>query len=160
MADIKIPIDINTSKKLLTAGKYCDKNILVTASGNEENLQILYGSFIPSEDVQTYTIEHNLGKIPRIACYFVSDEDFEERSAPTFRFNLACDFLTNGNIFNFVIMPTSSDRVRFERYHSYSYPSGNAYFSANELNIKFGTGTNTMYYMFKAGVEYQYFLVG
>ncbi len=33
MADIKISVDAGTSKRLLTAGKYCDKNILVSASG-------------------------------------------------------------------------------------------------------------------------------
>ncbi len=33
MADIEITIDGGTSKRLLTAGKYCDKNILVTATG-------------------------------------------------------------------------------------------------------------------------------
>lgn len=37
MADIEIPIDAGTSKRLLTAGKYCDKNILVTASGGESS---------------------------------------------------------------------------------------------------------------------------
>ena len=33
MADIEIQVDGGTSKRLLTAGKYCDKNILVTATG-------------------------------------------------------------------------------------------------------------------------------
>lgn len=33
MADIEITVDGGTSKRLLTAGKYCDKNILVTAMG-------------------------------------------------------------------------------------------------------------------------------
>lgn len=33
MADIAITVDGGTSKRLLTAGKYCDKNILVTATG-------------------------------------------------------------------------------------------------------------------------------
>ena len=33
MADIEITVDGGTSKRLLTAGKYCDKNILVTATG-------------------------------------------------------------------------------------------------------------------------------
>ena len=33
MADIEITVDAGTPKRLLTAGKYCDKNILVTASG-------------------------------------------------------------------------------------------------------------------------------
>ena len=32
MADIEISVDAGTSKRLLTAGKYCDKNILVSAS--------------------------------------------------------------------------------------------------------------------------------
>lgn len=33
MADIPITMEAGTSKKLLTAGKYCDKDILVTATG-------------------------------------------------------------------------------------------------------------------------------
>ena len=33
MADIEITVDGGTSKRLLTAGKYCDRNILVTATG-------------------------------------------------------------------------------------------------------------------------------
>lgn len=33
MSDIEISIDSGISKRLLTAGKYCDKNILVTATG-------------------------------------------------------------------------------------------------------------------------------
>lgn len=35
MADIEIAVDGGTSKRLLTAGKYCDRNILVTATGGE-----------------------------------------------------------------------------------------------------------------------------
>lgn len=33
MADIQITVDGGTQKRLLTAGKYCDKDILVTATG-------------------------------------------------------------------------------------------------------------------------------
>ena len=33
MADIEISVDGGTSKRLLTAGKYCDRDILVSASG-------------------------------------------------------------------------------------------------------------------------------
>lgn len=33
MADIEISVDAGTSKRLLTAGKYCDRDILVSASG-------------------------------------------------------------------------------------------------------------------------------
>lgn len=38
MADIPITIDAGTSKRLLTEGKYCDKNILVTAEGGGDDL--------------------------------------------------------------------------------------------------------------------------
>lgn len=47
MADIEIPIDAGTSKRLLTAGKYCDKNILVTASGSGGGSQNDFGLSIP-----------------------------------------------------------------------------------------------------------------
>lgn len=33
MSDIEISVDAGTSKRLLTAGKYCDRDILVSASG-------------------------------------------------------------------------------------------------------------------------------
>ena len=57
MADIEITVDSGTSKRLLTAGKYCDKNILVTATGGgAEGLKIVSGSFIPAEDTKTYTV--------------------------------------------------------------------------------------------------------
>lgn len=35
MADIAITVDGGSSKRLLTAGKYCDKDILVTATGGQ-----------------------------------------------------------------------------------------------------------------------------
>lgn len=37
MADIEISVDAGTSKRLLTAGKYCDRDILVSASGGAES---------------------------------------------------------------------------------------------------------------------------
>lgn len=36
MADIEITVDGGTQKRLLTAGKYCDRDIVVTATGNVE----------------------------------------------------------------------------------------------------------------------------
>lgn len=36
MADIEITVDGGTQKRLLTAGKYCDRDILVTATSGEE----------------------------------------------------------------------------------------------------------------------------
>lgn len=44
MADIPITVDGGTSKRLLTAGKYCDKNILVTATGGSTGGQELADS--------------------------------------------------------------------------------------------------------------------
>lgn len=46
MADIPITVDGGTSKRLLTAGKYCDKNILVTATGGGTGGQELADSLI------------------------------------------------------------------------------------------------------------------
>lgn len=46
MADIEITVDGGTSKRLLTAGKYCDKNILVTATGGG-------GEPVPPDDGKT-----------------------------------------------------------------------------------------------------------
>lgn len=61
MADIEIPIDAGTSKRLLTAGKYCDKNILVTASGGAtspviEPLEVTTnGTYTAPEGVDGYS---------------------------------------------------------------------------------------------------------
>lgn len=46
MADIPISIDAGTSKRLLTEGKYCDKNILVTAADSSGGGQALADSII------------------------------------------------------------------------------------------------------------------
>ncbi len=46
MADIPITVDGGTSKRLLTAGKYCDKNILVTATGGSAGGQELADSIV------------------------------------------------------------------------------------------------------------------
>lgn len=158
MADIEITVDGGTSKRLLTAGKYCDKNILVTATGGGDSLQVLSGTFIPSDDIKQYTIEHNLGKIPKIACYFISDENLYEKTNPTYRFALMCDFLKNGSL----ILASKQASNQLERKSYYKYPN-NAHFYpvATEKNITFGgDGVNSWYFMFKAGVEYQWFLVG
>lgn len=134
--------------------------IQAISGGGEEGLQILSGSFIPSEDTQEYTIEHNLGKIPRIVCLFLSDSNLVERDAPTFRFDLGCDFLENGKLFNLGVLPSSSNPIQFNRKTFYGYPS-NVFFAATASDVRFGgPGVNSSYYMFKAGVEYQWFIVG
>lgn len=61
MADIEITVDGGTSKRLLTGGKYCDKNILVTATGGgaepeppddgKTRLYISIPAYLPSETV-------------------------------------------------------------------------------------------------------------
>lgn len=61
MADIEISVDAGTSKRLLTAGKYCDKNILVTASGGAaspviEPLEVTTnGTYTAPEGVDGYS---------------------------------------------------------------------------------------------------------
>ena len=47
MADIEITVDAGASKRLLTAGKYCDKNILVTATEGGESTSMADGLFVP-----------------------------------------------------------------------------------------------------------------
>ena len=134
--------------------------ITAISGGGEEGLQILNGSFIPSEDTKEYTVEHNLGKIPRIVCFFLSDSDLVERDVPTFRFNLGCDFLENGKVFNLTVSPGSSNPIQFNRESFYGYPS-NSLFAATTSAVRFGgSGVSSLYYMFKAGVEYQWFIVG
>lgn len=45
-ADIEISVDAGTSKRLLTAGKYCDKNILVTASSEDGGRELVEFDFL------------------------------------------------------------------------------------------------------------------
>ena len=46
MADIEISVDAGTSKRLLTAGKYCDKNILVSASSEDGGRELVEFDFL------------------------------------------------------------------------------------------------------------------
>ena len=98
MSDINITIPGGSSKRLMTEGKYCDKNIVVTAEGgSQENLdsvlseqealittlqatlmgkaavqRIDSGSFVLDYDTANdYFVAHNLGQIPSFAFLFV-----------------------------------------------------------------------------------------
>lgn len=64
MADIEITVDGGTSKRLLTAGKYCDKNILVTAAGgSEEGMAFVARTYSTSYD-STSEISGTLTCVP------------------------------------------------------------------------------------------------
>lgn len=69
MSEINISMEGGTSKRLLTAGKYCDRDIVVTASGGgggEENQ--LHGTL---DGTLTY-IDSNVTKVIQYACYGIT----------------------------------------------------------------------------------------
>lgn len=52
MSDINISVEGGESKRLLTAGKYCDRDIVVTASGGGGGAYTVYiGTSAPTADV-------------------------------------------------------------------------------------------------------------
>lgn len=160
MADIEITVDGGTSKRLLTAGKYCDKNILVTATGGggEDGLKIVSGSFIPAEDSMTYTVAHNLGKIPKIICFFSTNEDLYSMSPPAARFALIADFFTNGNL---IICTKKTSGNELKRPSYYGFPDNYYFSSVTESNVIIGSQElNNYYWKINAGEEYFWFAVG
>lgn len=56
MADIEIKVDGGTTTRLLTAGKYCDRDIVVTAEGGAPPYEGPY-SVVPKADAQTLPVE-------------------------------------------------------------------------------------------------------
>ena len=160
MADIEITVDGGTSKRLLTGGKYCDKNILVTATGGggEEGLTIAHGSFIPASDSKTYTVQHNLGKIPRIICAFVSDADLFSPKNPCWRFAINADFFTEGNL---LYAADAGTKKLVKPTYFTVFPSNTYFSNVNENEVTVGSpALNSSYFSFKAGTEYFWFVVG
>ena len=67
MSEINISIDGGTSKRLLTAGKYCDRDIVVTAEGGGQVGEFTqYAKFIAKPASTTsFVIENPLGGIAK-----------------------------------------------------------------------------------------------
>jgi hypothetical protein len=62
MSDINISIDGGTSKRLLTAGKYCDRNIVITSTGGTEDLDdVLIEQEILIDNLQKILKEKAIG---------------------------------------------------------------------------------------------------
>lgn len=159
MADIEITVGGGTSKRLLTAGKYCDKNILVTSTGGggEPGLRIVSGSFTPAENTQQYTVQHNLGAIPRIICVFnLSETDFlAPYNNPNVRFMLESD------LFRGLIAAEVTTQSRFYRSLVKEFPENDKISEVTESVVTFGgPNTNQNYFAFKASNEYFWFVVG
>lgn len=69
MSNININIDAGTSKKLLTAGKYCAQNILVNASDSSEELA---AAFITNE-IDVTSFPSGVTKIPDYKFYYAKN---------------------------------------------------------------------------------------
>lgn len=70
MSEINITVEGGTSKRLLTAGKYCDRDIVVTAEGGGGGGQVgeftQYAKFVATPASSTsFTIENPLGGIAK-----------------------------------------------------------------------------------------------
>ena len=63
MSEINIHVQGGTSKRLLTAGKYCDRDIVVTAQGGAD---IKHAKFIAAPtSTATFTIDNPLGGLAK-----------------------------------------------------------------------------------------------
>ena len=67
MSEISITVEGGTSKRLLTAGKYCDKDIIVTAEGGGGvGALTRYAKIVAKPESSTsFTIENPLGGIAK-----------------------------------------------------------------------------------------------
>lgn len=73
-----IEIEGGTSVRLPTAGKYCDRDIVVTATGGGE-IQSASGTYTLASD-SAYTMEidvSNIGFIPDLAVVYLDDTELE-----------------------------------------------------------------------------------
>ena len=123
-------------------------------------MKVIQGTFTPAENTISYTIEHKLGKMPRIYCVMLAGNGYKaisnERN-PTYRFLIGCDFWSKGSLM--VVENTGSlyaSRDKWNEFYESQYVS-----SINENSITFGSSLlNQNYLLFKANIEYMWFVAG
>ena len=127
-------------------------------TGSGETLQIVSGSFIPAEDTLIYTVQHNLGRIPRIVCFFYTNEDIFSVGNPAAHFAISADFFPNGSTL-FATRIFSQYRLRRPDYYE---DLGAGYFSGiTEAELTIGNNAlSSDYWTMLAGEEYFWFAVG
>lgn len=123
-------------------------------------MKVCLGTFTPAEATTTYTVEHDLLKIPRIYCFMLStnvSSGISNEANPTYRFIIGCDFWDNGSVFSL----TNTGSLRAQR-PSYIEFNNNSWISSiSENSITFGSSSiNSKYSIFKANTEYMWFVVG
>ena len=83
--EFNIEVKSGSSVRLLTAGKYCDRDIVVSGI-LKGNLTMTEGSFIPTSDVSSYfSIEHNLGQRPNFFVVYAEGEEEELKDPAVFK---------------------------------------------------------------------------
>ena len=124
-------------------------------------MKVCCGTFTPAENTVTYTVEHDLLKMPRIYCYMLStnaNRGITNEASPTHRFIIGCDFWDNGSLV--IVSKTSGSpyvtRASYEKFKDNNYIS-----SISENSITFGNSIlNTDYTIFKANTNYMWFVAG
>ena len=122
-------------------------------------MKVCQGTFTPAEDTFMYTVEHGLGKMPRIYCFFLATtakSGISSEANPTYRFVIGCDFWDIGPVF----FLTKTSTLKADRISSRNF-IGTLINSLSENSITFGAkGVNSSYSMFKANTEYMWFVAG
>ena len=122
--------------------------------------KIAQGTFTVSENVSSYTVQHNLGVKPKIVFYGLAttaSKGISDASNPTYRATLYCEHWTDASIFMF--MKTSS--LKAERVTTYPSSRPGYVGGINEVSVRLGhDSANASYISFAAGVEYIWFAVG
>ena len=124
-------------------------------------MKVCCGTFTPVENTVTYTVEHDLLKMPRIYCYMLSTNAYKgitDEAKPTHRFIIGCDFWDNGSL----VIVSKTSGFPFVMRPSYVEFKDNDYISSiSENSITFGNSIlNTDYNIFKANTEYMWFVAG
>lgn len=123
-------------------------------------MKVCCGTFTPVENTVTYTVEHDLLKMPRIYCYMLSTIAYKgitNEANPTHRFIICCDFWDNGSL----VTVSKTSGFPFVTRYSYEFKNNDYISSISEKSITFGNSSlNTDYNVFKANTEYMWFVAG
>lgn len=124
-------------------------------------MKVCCGTFTPVENTVTYTVEHDLLKMPRIYCYMLStnsNKGITDEANPTHRFIIGYDFWDDGSL---VIVSKTSGSPYVTRASYGKFKDNNYISSISENSITFGNSSlNTAYKMFKANTKYMWFVAG
>ena len=104
MADIQVSVDAGSQTRLLTAGKYCDKNILITSSGSGSSTA-LADSILDNSFSGTYKSEtllevrsYKMQSFPNLIGFFAPAVKLLQPNAFSYSRALAYVYICGGEI--------------------------------------------------------------